>query len=109
MPNMAAAEEVGLWQRVVMGLAGLMLLVVGGVLFETWGKLSLDYYRGFWGGFSPWGIPFVIFGLVFGVAAAVPPIRVLRLFLVAVGILGILVSAGMLGWLGLVVSVCACD
>ena len=34
----AAAQEVSLWQRFVMGLAGLMVFVVGGVLFDTWGK-----------------------------------------------------------------------
>ena len=70
---------------------------------------SFDYYRGFWDGFSGWGIPFIILGLAFGVAAAVPPKRVLRRFLVAVGIPVIVVSAIMLGFLFSVVIVCACS
>ena len=39
-------KEAGVWQRVVMGLAGLLMLLLFGVGFNTWGELSLDYYTG---------------------------------------------------------------
>ena len=97
-----------IWPRVVMGLAGLSF-VVGGVGFDSWGSFSLDYYSGGWGGFSGWGAPFIILGIAFGVAAAVPPKRALRQFLVLVGIPVILLSIIGVALLLLVVSVCACD
>lgn len=97
-----------IWQRVVMGLAGLSF-AVGGVGFDSWGSFSLDYYTGGWGGFSGWGAPFIILGIAFGVAAAVPPKRALRQFLALVGIPVILLSIIGLAFLLFVVSVCACD
>ena len=108
MRNSVKTKAAGLWQRVVMRLAGLSFFVVG-VGFDSWDSFSLDYYTGSWGGFSGRGIPFIIVGIAFGVAAAVPVKRAFRRFLVAISIPVILVSAIMLAYLALVVIVCACD
>ena len=108
MGNSVTAKEVVLWQRGVMGLAGFSF-VVGGVGFESWGSFSLDSFKGGWGGFSRWGTPFIILGIACSVAAAVPPKRALRQFLVLVGIPVILLSTIGLALFLFVVSICACD
>ncbi len=104
-------EKAGIWQRVVMGLAGSMLLL-GGILFDSALQTIRDinnfYWMG-WQGFSGWSAVLIIAGIGFGVATVVPPKRLPRRLLVAAGILAILLSAIGLFPFFFVMAVCACD
>lgn len=102
-------EEAGIWQRVVMGLAG-SLLLLGGILFETaW--IAIDEFTLLfgWDGFSVWSAVLIIAGIGYGIGTVVPPKGVLRRLLVAAGIPVILLSAIGLSAYVFVVAVCACD
>ena len=99
----------GIWQRVVMGLAG-SLLLLGGILFETaW--IAIDEFTLLfgWDGFSVWSAVLIIAGIGYGIGTVVPPKGVLRRLLVAAGIPVILLSAIGLSAYVFVVAVCACD
>ncbi len=104
-------EEAGIWQRVVMGLAGSVLLLAG-ILFEsaweTTRQISNFYWEG-WQGISGWSAVFIFAAIGYGIATVVPPKGTLRRLLVAVGILAILLSAIGLSPFFLVMAVCACD
>ena len=78
-------KRVAIWPRAVMGIAGALLLVAGG-LFDTWGNFDNDInFRGF-GEFSGWGVLLIVPGIAFGIAAFTSPKGILRSSLVAVGI-----------------------
>ena len=104
-------EEAGIWQRVVMGLAGSMLLL-GGILFdsawETTRQITNFYWEG-WQGPSGWSAVLIFTAIGYGIATVVPPKGALRRLLVAVGVLAILLSAIGLSPFFLVMAVCACD
>ena len=104
-------EKAGVWQRVVMGLAGSMLLL-GGILFDSAQQTIRDignfYWEG-WQGFSGWSVVLIFAAIGFGIAAVVPPKRLPRRLLVAAGILAILLSAVGLSPFFFVMAVCACD
>ena len=103
--------KAGTWQRVVMGLAGSMLLLAG-ILFDSAVQTIRDignfYWEG-WQGFSGWSAVLIIAGIGYGIATVVPPKGVLRRVLVAAGIPVILLSAIGLSSFFLVMAVCACD
>ena len=105
------SEKAGVWQRVVMGLAGSMLLL-GGILFDSAWQTIRDidnfYWEG-WQGFSGWSVALIFAAIGFGIAAVVPPKRLPRRLLVAAGILAILLSAIELFPFFFVMAVCACD
>ena len=103
--------EAGTWQRVVMGLAGSMLLL-GGILFdsawETTRQINNFYWEG-WQGFSGWSAVLIFAAIGYGIATVVPPKGALRRSLVGAGILAILLSAIGLSPFFFVMAVCACD
>ena len=104
-------EKAGTWQRVVLGLAGSMLLL-GGILFDpalqTIRDINNFYWEG-WQGFSGWSAVLIIAAIGYGVATAVPPRRPPRRLLVVAGILAILLASVGLAPFFLVMAVCACD
>ena len=104
-------EKASVRQRVLMGLAGSMLLL-GGILFDsawdTTRSISNFYWEG-WQGFSGWSAILIFAGIGFGVATVVPPKGVLRRLLVAAGILVILLIPIGLSPFFFVMAVCACD
>ena len=104
-------EEAGIWQRVVMGLAGSILLL-GGILFDsawaTTSEINNFYWEG-WQGFSGWSVVLILAAIGYGIATVVPPRGALRRLLVAAGIPAILLSAIGLAPFFLVMAVCACD
>ena len=104
-------EKSGMWQRVVMGLAGVMLLL-GGILFESALQTIRDignfYWEG-WQGFSGWSAVLIFAAIGYGIATVVPPKRLPRRLLVAAGIMAILLSTVGLIPFFLVMAVCACD
>ena len=104
-------EKAGIRQRVVMGLAG-SLLLLGGILFDSaWATtraLNNFYWEG-WQGFSGWSAVLIFAGVGYGVATVVPPKGALRRLLVAVGILVILLLLIGLSPFFFVMVVCACD
>ena len=104
-------EEASIRQRVVMGLAGSMLLL-GGILldsaWETTRQISNFYWEG-WQGLSGWSAVLIIAAIGYGIATAVPPRGALRRLLVAAGIMVILLSVIGLSPFFLVMAVCACD
>ena len=104
-------EKAGIWQRVVMGLAGSMLLLAG-ILFDSALQTIRDinnfYWEG-WQGLSGWSAVLIFAAIGYGIAAVVPPKRLPRRLLVAAGILAILLSAVGLSPFFLVMAVCACD
>ncbi len=104
-------EEASVRQRVVMGIAG-SLLLLGGILFDsawdTTRSISNFYWQG-WQGFSGWSAVLIIAGIGYGVAAVVPPKGALRRLLVGAGILVILLVPIGLSPFFFVMAVCACD
>ena len=104
-------EKAGNWQRVVMGLAGSMLLL-GGILFDsalqTIREINNFYWEG-WQGFSGWSAVLIFGAVGYGIATFVPPKRLPRRLLVVAGLLVILLSAAGLSPFFLVMAVCACD
>ena len=98
-------------KRVVIALTGLLLLI-GGVLFDSITNASLDYYEG-WTGISGVGVVLIIAGLLFGALAAflprgkLPVISVHVLFGISIPIAVVVVTG--LAWFSLVSVVCACD
>ena len=104
-------EKASAWQRVVMGLAG-SLLLLGGILFDTAWANTPVYWGGYWEGwqgFSGWSAVLILAAIGYGIATVVPPKRLPRRVLVAAGILVILLSAVGLSSFFLVMAVCACD
>ena len=104
-------EKAGIWQRVVMGVAGSMLLVVG-ILFDTVWANTPVYWGGYWEGwqgFSGWSAVLIFAAIGYGIATVVPPKGTLRRLVVAAGIPVILLSAIGLSSFFLVTAVCACD
>ena len=104
-------EEAGIWHRVVMGLAG-SLLLVGGIIFDTAWANTPVYWGGYWDGwqgFSGWSAVLIIAGIGYGIGTVVPPKGALRRLLVAAGIPVILLSAIWLFSFLFVVWICACD
>jgi len=103
--------EAGFRQRMVMGLAGSMLLI-GGILFDsaldTTRSISNFYWES-WQGLSGWSAVLIIAGIGYGIATVVPPKGVLRRVLVAAGILVILLVPLGLSPFFFVMAVCACD
>ena len=101
----------GIWQRVLMGLAG-SLLLTGGILFDTVWENTPVWWGGYWEGwqgFSGWSAVLIIAGVGYGIATVVPLKGVLRRLLVATGIPVFLLSAIGLSAFLFVVGVCACD
>ena len=98
-------------KRVVIALTGLLLLI-GGVLFDSIINASLDYYEG-WTGIGGVGVVLIIAGLLFGALAAflprgkLPVISVHVLFGISIPVAVVVVTG--LAWFGLVSVVCACD
>ena len=104
-------EKAGIWQRVVMGLAG-SLLLLGGILFDSALQTIRDinnfYWEG-WQGFSGWSAVLIFGAIGFGIATVVPPKRRPRRLLVAAGVLAnLLASVGLFPFF-LVMAVCACN
>ena len=99
-------KKSGIWQRIVIALAGLLLLI-GGVFFDTFIDFDFDNFDR-WGGFSGVGVVLIIPGLLFGALAAFLPRGKLNvLFVVSIPVA--VVSAIALALLGTVTIVCACD
>ena len=101
----------GIWQCVVMVVAGSMLLLAG-ILFdsawETTRQINKFYWEG-WQGFSIWSAVLILAATGYGIAAVVPPKGALRRLLITSGILAILLSAIGLSPFFFVMAVCACD
>ena len=101
----------GIWQCVVMVVAGSMLLLAG-ILFdsawETTRQISNFYWEG-WQGFSGWSAVLIFAAIGYGIASVVPPKGTLRRPLVAAGVLAILLSVIGLSPFFFVMAVCACD
>ena len=85
--------EAGLWQRVVMGLAALVLVApvaLGLGFLDDYDRRDLNLYS--------WGVPLAAVGLGLGLAAVRPPSGVLRRILVALGalVISVVVAAAII-------------
>ena len=95
-PTAALAGEAGTWQRIVLGLAALLLL------FLWWGHVGLGFQL-WWVPLDLWWVPFdgvgeVLVAAGFGFAAVRPPGGILRRVLVAAACLVILLTAAAIIW-----------
>jgi hypothetical protein len=91
-PTTALTDNATVWQRIVLGLAALLLVGFG------W----LNFYVGdFIGGFRGWGLRSLLVGLIFGaifvVATVRPPSGTLRRLLVTLECLVLLVAVVLIG------------